>query len=71
MPSPPPFVSPAGNPRDQPVHQNQQLVLGQHVLPHDHRQPGAGLQAAVRDLPRLQDGRPTDVIHLPYVDQYE
>ena len=41
------------------------------ILPHDHRQLGAGLQAAVRDLARLQDGRPLDLLHLAHADQHE
>ena len=38
------------------IHQDLQLVQWQHLLPHDHRQPGQGLQAAVRDVSRIQDG---------------
>ena len=35
------------------------------------RQPGAWLQAAVRDLAGLQDGRPADLLHQPHAHQHE
>ena len=61
----------SGCPGDTPIYSNFQLVIGQHLLPHDHRQLGAGLQAAVRNLARLQDGRPLDLLHLAHADQHE
>lgn len=36
-----------GNSGDASVHPHIELVVGQHVLPHDHRQPRARLKAAV------------------------
>ena len=36
-----------------------------------HWQFGSGLQTAVRDLPRLQDGRPLDLLHLAHAHQHE
>lgn len=54
-----------------PVHAHFQLVLGEHVLPHDDRQPGARIEAALRDVPRLQDGRPAHVLHFTDADQHE
>ena len=35
------------------------------------RQPGAWVQAAVRDLAGLQDGRPADLLHQPHAHQHE
>lgn len=64
-------MSTIGGSRDTPVHSHFQLVFRQHVLPHDHRKPGQGLEAVVRDIPRLQDGRLADVIHLAHADQHE
>lgn len=61
----------AGHPRHAPVHAHLQLVVGQRVLPHDHRQSGARLQAAVRHPARLQDGRPAHVVHRPDAHQHE
>ena len=64
-------MSTIGGSRDTPVHSHFQLVFRQHVLPHDHRKPGQGLEAVVRDVPRLQDGRLADVLHLAHADQHE
>ena len=63
------FVS--GRSGDSPFHEDLQLVEREHLLPHDHRKPGAGLQAVVRDLARLQDGRPPHLLHLPHAHQHE
>lgn len=56
---------------DASVHAHFQLVVGQHVLPHDDRQPGARLQVVVRNGARLQDGRPADLLHFPHARQHE
>ena len=48
-----------------------QLVQRQHLLPHDHRQPRPRLQASLRDQPRLQDGRPSNLLHQPHAHQHE
>ena len=64
-------MSPIGGSRDAPVHSHFQLVFRQHVLPHDHREPGQGLEAVVRDVPRLQDGRLADVLHLADAHKHE
>ena len=60
-----------GRSGDPPLHPDLQLVQRQHLLPHDHREPGAGLQAALRDLPGLQDGRPAHLLHQPHAHQHE
>ena len=60
-----------GRPGDPPLHPDLQLVVWQHLLPHDHREPGAGQQTPLRDQPGLQNGRPSDVIHLPHVGKHE
>ena len=62
------FLGRAGDP---PVHPDLQLVEREHVLPHDHRQPGARLEAAVRDQSRVQDGRPPDQLHLSHAHKHE
>lgn len=38
------------------IHSHLKLVLGQHLFPYDHRELGAWLEAAVRDVARLQNG---------------
>ena len=60
-----------GGAGDPPVHAHLQLVQRQRLLPHDDREPGARVQAAVRDQPRLQDGRPAHLLHQPYAHQHE
>ena len=60
-----------GGSRDAPVYPDFQLVLRQHLLPHDHRQPGAWLEVALRDVVGLQDGRPAHLLHLAHADQHE
>ena len=60
-----------GCPGDAPIHAHFELVLWQHVLPHDNRQSGERIQAAVRDLPWLQDGRPAHELHLAHAHQHE
>ena len=61
----------SGHPGDPPLHTNLKLVIWQHILPHDNRQPGAGVKAAMRDIAGLQDGRSAHLIHLTHADQYE
>ena len=65
-----PFNFP-GHPSNTPIHENIKLVVWQYLLPHDDWQPRAGLQVAVRNLLGLQDGRPSDVIHLPHAYEHE
>ena len=60
-----------GGAGDPPVHAYLQLVQRQRLLPHDDREPGARVQAAVRDQPRLQDGRPAHELHLAHAHQHE
>ena len=64
----PNFVGGVGDP---PLHKDLQLVQRQHLLPHDHRQPRPRLQASLRDQPRLQDGRPSNLLHQPHAHQHE
>lgn len=51
------------------LHENLQLVVRQHLLSHDDRKPRARLEAPVRNLAGLQDGRPLDLLY--FVDAYE
>lgn len=53
------------------IHQNLELVVREHVLPHDYREPRARLQVALRDVSGLQDGRPAHLLHLPDAHQHE
>ena len=61
----------AGRSGNSSLYQDLQLVQWQHVLPHGHREPGQGLQAAVRDLTGIQDGRLADLLHQFDADKYE
>lgn len=53
------------------LYKNLQLVVWQHLLPHDDREPRARLEALVRNLIRLQDGRSLDLLHFADADEYE
>lgn len=41
------YLSVPGHPSNAPIHENIELVIWQHLLPHDDRQPSAGVQVAV------------------------
>lgn len=60
-----------GYSRNTSIHKNLELVIRQHVLPHDNRQSGARLEAPLRDLVGLQDGRPAHFLHITDADQHE
>ena len=61
------IISVSGIVGDTSFHADIQLVIGQHLLPHDNRQPGPRLETALRDLFRLQDGRLADLLHFSNV----
>lgn len=51
------------------LYKNLQLVVRQHLFPHDDRKSRARLEALMRNLAGLQDGRSLDFLHL--VDAHE
>lgn len=53
------------------LHENLQLVVRQHVLPYDDREPRTRLEASLRDLARIQNGRPPDLLHIADAHEYE
>lgn len=53
------------------LHKNLQLVVRQHLLPYDDREPRARLEASVRNLVGLQDGRPTDLVYFADAHEHE
>lgn len=61
----------AGHSGDSSVYAHLQLVLGQHLLSHDNRKPGARLQVTLRDLTRLQNGRLAHFLHLLDAEYHE
>lgn len=53
------------------LHEDFELVLWQHLFPHDHWQLSARIETALRNVARIQDGRPPDVIHIADAYQHE
>ena len=54
-----------------PLHEDFELVERQHLLPHDDRQFGPRIEAALRDVPGVQDGRLAHFLHLSHADEHE
>lgn len=61
----------AGHTRNTSIYSHIELVVGQHILPHDHRQFSAWLEAVMRDIIRIQNGRLIDIVHLINASKYE
>ncbi len=62
------FIGRAGHPS---VHEDFQLVLWKHLLPHDNRKSGPGFEIALWNIFGLQNGRPANLLHFSDVDQHE
>lgn len=65
------YVSFLGDISHAPVHEDIELVVGEHLLPHDNRQLGERVEIVVRNVSGLQDGRFADVVHITDVVQHE
>jgi len=65
------YLSYLGDISHAPVHEDIELVVGEHLFPHDNRQLGQRVEIVVRNVSGLQDGRFADVVHITDVVQHE
>ena len=50
------------------IHQDIKLVLRKHLFPHDDRKSSERVKTFVRNVIRLQNGRPPNLLYIPYAD---